>query len=328
MEHRSLGRLRDGGARAVGRGERPDQDVVEIGGQAAGPRDGRRAVSLGGRADRIKERGQGGGVLPWRGPAGAGWVSGGGLGDGGGAGGNLAGRGAVFAQGPACGQKGNQTRLGLVERHPDQPAVAGADVPVRGARCVVRGGDSGLFPVGSVGWQPRQPPRRLLSDRRVHGTVDHRLWRGAGRHPAPAARHGAGPHGIGLGHGLGADPADPCRVGPAGPPAPALAAPPPPPPPPPRWLTISLVAGLLLFGFVLAVNSALHSYLILALSRAERVSQDVGFYYMANAAGRLIGTLLSGISYQIGGLSLCLATAGAMAAASALSVGRIMPAAR
>lgn len=99
-------------------------------------------------------------------------------------------------------------------------------------------------------------------------------------------------------------------------------------PAPAPWLTISLVAGLLLFGFVFAVNSALHSYLILALSRAERVSQDVGFYYMANAAGRLIGTLLSGISYQIGGLSLCLATAGAMAAASALSVGRITPAAR
>jgi MFS family permease len=94
-------------------------------------------------------------------------------------------------------------------------------------------------------------------------------------------------------------------------------------PAPALWLTISLVAGLLLFGFVFAVNSALHSYLILALSRAERVSQDVGFYYMANAAGRLIGTLLSGISYQIGGLPLCLATAGVMAAASAVTVGRV-----
>ena len=50
---------------------------------------------------------------------------------------------------------------------------------------------------------------------------------------------------------------------------------------------------------------------------------DVSFHYMANAAGRLLGTLLSGVSYQLGGLPLCLATAGAMAAASWLSVRRL-----
>ncbi|MGP3696075.1 organoarsenical effux MFS transporter ArsJ [Rhodobacter sp. NSM] len=92
---------------------------------------------------------------------------------------------------------------------------------------------------------------------------------------------------------------------------------------PATWLTLTLVAGLLLFGFVFAVNSSLHSYLILAFSKAERVTMDVGFYYMANAAGRLIGTLLSGLSYQWGGLPLCLATAGAMAAASWLAARRI-----
>lgn len=81
-------------------------------------------------------------------------------------------------------------------------------------------------------------------------------------------------------------------------------------------LTAAVIAGLLLFGFVFAVNSSVHSYLILAWSGAERVTRDVGFYYMSNAAGRLLGTLLSGISYQLGGLALCLATAGAMAAAS------------
>ena len=72
---------------------------------------------------------------------------------------------------------------------------------------------------------------------------------------------------------------------------------------------------------VFALNSSLHSYLILAFTSAERVTMDVGFYYMANAAGRLIGTLLSGLSYQIGGLPLCLATAGVMAgsAGSALA---------
>ena len=90
-------------------------------------------------------------------------------------------------------------------------------------------------------------------------------------------------------------------------------------------LTGILIGGLLLFGLVFAVNSSLHSYLILAFSSAERVAMDVGFYYMANAAGRLLGTLLSGLSYQLGGLPLCLATAAAMAATSwlfALKLGR------
>ncbi len=85
---------------------------------------------------------------------------------------------------------------------------------------------------------------------------------------------------------------------------------------PSAWLTTVLVAGLLVFGAVFAVNSALHSYLILAFSRAEQVTMDVGFYYMANAAGRLIGTLLSGLSYQWGGLPACLAVAAGMLAIS------------
>lgn len=89
------------------------------------------------------------------------------------------------------------------------------------------------------------------------------------------------------------------------------------------WLTATLIAGLLVFGFVFAVNSSLHSYLILALSKGERVTMDVGFYYMANAAGRLVGTLLSGVSYQLGGLAACLATAAAMAGISWWLAGRI-----
>lgn len=94
---------------------------------------------------------------------------------------------------------------------------------------------------------------------------------------------------------------------------------------PTPWLTGLLVAGLLLFGFVFAVNSSVHSYLILAFGQAERITRDVGFYYMANAAGRLLGTLLSGLSYQFGGLSLCLATAGAMALASWIAARRLLP---
>ena len=82
------------------------------------------------------------------------------------------------------------------------------------------------------------------------------------------------------------------------------------------WLTVVMVGGLLLFGVVFAINSALHSYLILAFTKAARVTMDVGFYYMSNAAGRLLGTLLSGVSYQFGGLPLCLGTAAGMAALS------------
>jgi hypothetical protein len=92
---------------------------------------------------------------------------------------------------------------------------------------------------------------------------------------------------------------------------------------PAAWLTGSLVAGLLLFGFVFAINSAVHSYLILSFTSEARVTMDVGFYYMSNAAGRLMGTLLSGLSYQIGGVPLCLATAGVMAAASWWAVRRL-----
>jgi len=92
---------------------------------------------------------------------------------------------------------------------------------------------------------------------------------------------------------------------------------------PQTWLTVALILGLLVFGAVFAVNSAVHSYLILAFTKAERVTMDVGFYYMSNAAGRLLGTLLSGLSYQAGGLPLCLATAAAMAGLSWLWVRRI-----
>jgi hypothetical protein len=91
------------------------------------------------------------------------------------------------------------------------------------------------------------------------------------------------------------------------------------------WLTVALVVGLLVFGVIFAVNSALHSYLILAFTRAERVTLDVGFYYMANAGGRLLGTLLSGLTYQLGGLALMLGVATGLVALSALAAGRLTP---
>ena len=67
-----------------------------------------------------------------------------------------------------------------------------------------------------------------------------------------------------------------------------------------------VIPGLVLFGIVFAINSAVHSYLILAYSDFERVAMNVGFYYMANAGGRLAGTVLSGLAYQVYGLEGCL----------------------
>ena len=79
---------------------------------------------------------------------------------------------------------------------------------------------------------------------------------------------------------------------------------------------VTMLAGLAVFGFVFALNSSVHSYLVLAYSEADRVSQSVGFYYMANACGRLLGTLLSGVLYQAAGVSASLWGAVALAAAA------------
>ena len=71
-------------------------------------------------------------------------------------------------------------------------------------------------------------------------------------------------------------------------------------------VTVVIVGGLVVFGIAFAVNSSLHSYLILAYSDDDDVSVDVGFYYSANAVGRLVGTLLSGLLYLWGGLPAAL----------------------
>jgi predicted MFS family arabinose efflux permease len=76
-----------------------------------------------------------------------------------------------------------------------------------------------------------------------------------------------------------------------------------------------VVAGLAVFGVVFAVNSSVHSYLVLAYAGSEKAAEDVGFYYAANAAGRFGGTLLSGLLYQWGGLAWTLAGSAAMLAA-------------
>lgn len=84
-------------------------------------------------------------------------------------------------------------------------------------------------------------------------------------------------------------------------------------------LTATLLGGLCVFGFIFAINSSIHSYLILAYTSDDEVSLNVGFYYMANACGRLLGTLLSGAMYLVAGLPGCLWTAAALTLIAAIS---------
>ena len=87
---------------------------------------------------------------------------------------------------------------------------------------------------------------------------------------------------------------------------------------PAAWV---LIVGLTVFGVLFALNSALHSYLIVSYASEDGVSLDVGFYYMANAMGRLLGTVLSGWVFQRWGLAACLAISAALiAVAAAVSV--------
>ena len=79
-------------------------------------------------------------------------------------------------------------------------------------------------------------------------------------------------------------------------------------------VTVVIIGGLIVFGIAFAVNSSLHSYLILAYSDNDQVSADVGFYYSANAVGRFVGTLLSGLLYLWGGLPVALWGAAAFVA--------------
>ena len=80
----------------------------------------------------------------------------------------------------------------------------------------------------------------------------------------------------------------------------------------------TMLGGLVLFGIVFALNSSVHSYLVLAYSETDRVSLSVGFYYMANACGRLLGTLLSGLLYQWAGVTASLWGAVVLAATAGL----------
>ena len=87
---------------------------------------------------------------------------------------------------------------------------------------------------------------------------------------------------------------------------------------------LCVVIGLLFFGVAFAMNSAVHSYLILAYAEGDKVAMNVGFYYMANAGGRLVGTVLSGLLYEWQGLAACLwVSTGCVLAAGMLT--RLLP---
>ncbi|MFD2167971.1 organoarsenical effux MFS transporter ArsJ [Thalassotalea euphylliae] len=88
-------------------------------------------------------------------------------------------------------------------------------------------------------------------------------------------------------------------------------------------LATVMVAGLLIFGAVFAVNSAVHSYAVVAIAKEDGVSMDVGFYYMANAMGRLLGTVFSGLVYQQYGIEVCLIVASILAAFAAVFVLKV-----
>jgi MFS family permease len=88
---------------------------------------------------------------------------------------------------------------------------------------------------------------------------------------------------------------------------------------------VAVVVGLMVFGVVFAMNSSIHSYMVLAYTDAESVSLNVGFYYMANAAGRLLGTVLSGALFLVGGLPVCLGASAVLVALAALVSSRLPP---
>lgn len=84
-----------------------------------------------------------------------------------------------------------------------------------------------------------------------------------------------------------------------------------------------IIIGLALFALLFALNSAVHSYLIVAAASQDGTSKDVGFYYMANAGGRLLGTVLSGYVYQVAGIEACLLFAAIFVALAALIVLKV-----
>ena len=92
-----------------------------------------------------------------------------------------------------------------------------------------------------------------------------------------------------------------------------------------NWIPATIILGLFIIGYIFAISSSIHSFLILAFAQSSRVTLDVGYYYMANSGGRVIGTFLSVLSYQLGGITLFMFTASATALLSWFVSLRIKP---
>jgi len=89
--------------------------------------------------------------------------------------------------------------------------------------------------------------------------------------------------------------------------------------------TVAIVGGLIVFGVVFAMNSALHSFLVLAYADDDEVAMDVGFYYAANAVGRFVGTLASGLLFVLGDLTAALTGSAVVVGATWLLALRLPP---
>ena len=90
-----------------------------------------------------------------------------------------------------------------------------------------------------------------------------------------------------------------------------------------EYIIYNVMFLLFIFGFVFAINSSIHSFLILNYTNKDRVTLDVGFYYMSNAFGRLIGTLLSGLAFEYGGLTTCLLVTAVLLLLNSLSIEKL-----
>ncbi len=91
----------------------------------------------------------------------------------------------------------------------------------------------------------------------------------------------------------------------------------------PGWQVTLMTAALMLFGVLFAINSSLHSFFILRLTHNKRAAMDIGFYYMSNAMGRFLGTLLSGLVFYYFGFAACLFVAAMLLVLSAMQVATV-----
>ncbi len=198
---------------------------------------------------------------------------------------------------PGAFKEKGEVHVAPVEEPGDQLAFDRPPLPFRVARCVVRGGITRLSQSTRLVDVHRWSISRFMGDR-----LWHRSGGGAGdiARPRKSQRKRISRNRVGL-WARAVVPASLVLILRAG-----------------LNPGTSLIWGLAIFAVVFAINSAVHSYLVLAYTDEDNVALNVGFYYMANACGRLLGTLASGIVFQIAGFAACLWCSTAMVLAAAL----------